>query len=563
MMQYIIGGILLVLIVFLTGFFVRKKYYAEVDRYESWKIDIMNRPVSDELSKVKQLNMTGQTEELFERWRQGWDEIVAVQLPEVEELLFDAEEHTDKFRFNKTKATLSRIHEILTGTETKIETILKELDELIGSEEKNREEIQTLQEEYRKSKKQLLAYRHTYGSTAKPIETILDEMGKQIERFEELTEQGNYIEAREMVLGLSEKMRETAYKMEAIPKLLTECENVLPVQISELEAGYEGMKEEGYILDHVEVEEKAAALKASLVSHVTDLGELKVEGVEEGLKEMKETIESFYDILEKEVHAKHFIGQYKDATTESLIKAKEENEDIQAELRIVQQAYHLRDEALTIPKDLEHKIIQLSKRHELIMKKEEEQGAPYSNLSDELKDIRSSLDELNREQEEFNLYLQTMRKDELATREKIHELKKKVAEASRMISKSNAPGLPQGYKDLLDEVHNKIEQVNVSLTEKPLNMKFVQETLLAAEDTVDHFYKKTDELIEDVVLSERVIQYGNRYRSRYSSVHDGLRNAEEAFRQYEYRRALEEAATTLEKVEPGALKKIEKMLENK
>ncbi len=94
-------------------------------------------------------------------------------------------------------------------------------------------------------------------------------------------------------------------------------------------------------------------------------------------------------------------------------------------------------------------------------------------------------------------------------------------------------------------------------------MKFVQETLLAAEDTVDHFYKKTDELIEDVVLSERIIQYGNRYRSRYSSVRDGLRNAEEAFRQYEYRRALEEAATTLEKVEPGALKKIEKMLENK
>ena len=47
---------------------MKRKYYSEVDRYESWKIDIMNRPVLDEMSKVKQLNMTGQTEELFERW---------------------------------------------------------------------------------------------------------------------------------------------------------------------------------------------------------------------------------------------------------------------------------------------------------------------------------------------------------------------------------------------------------------------------------------------------------------------------------------------------------------
>ena len=38
-----------------------------MDRLEVWKIDLMNRPVLDEMSKVKQLNMTGQTEELFER----------------------------------------------------------------------------------------------------------------------------------------------------------------------------------------------------------------------------------------------------------------------------------------------------------------------------------------------------------------------------------------------------------------------------------------------------------------------------------------------------------------
>ncbi|WP_044339437.1 septation ring formation regulator EzrA [Rossellomorea aquimaris] len=560
-MQYVIGGIILILIIFLIGFISRKKYYAEIDRYEAWKIEIMNKPVSDELSKVKQLNMTGQTEELFDGWRQGWDEIVAVQLPDVEELLFDAEEYTDKFRFSKTKETLSLIDKVLTETEEKIKEILSELNELIGSEEKNREEIQSLQEEYRNSKKQLLAYRHTYGQTAKYIENTLDKLAEQMNRFNELTEQGNYLDAREIVLSLAQEMKDVSYKMETIPKLITDCENVLPSQLSELEAGYVEMKDQGYMLDHIEVGKEVSSLKETLLHFNKNLEELHVEEVEEGIQEIKVTVETLYDLLEKEVHAKHFVQQYKDQTTEGLIKAKEDNEDIQSEVSLVKQGYHLHDADLGTPSEIEKKIIHLSKRHEMLMNKEESNGTAYSTLSDELKEIRNGLEELNREQSEFTIYLQNLRKDELATREKIQELKKKVAEASRMISKSNVPGLPADYKDLLDEVHLKIEQVNASLTEKPLNMKFVQETLMGAEDTVDHFYTKTGDLIDNVLLSEKIIQYGNRYRSKYSSVRDGLQSAEEAFRDYDYRKALEEAATTIEKVEPGALKKIEKMMD--
>ncbi|MEI2666946.1 septation ring formation regulator EzrA [Rossellomorea sp. LJF3] len=560
-MQYVIAGIILILIVFLIGFISRKKYYAEIDRYEAWKIDIMNKPVSDELSRVKQLNMTGQTEELFDGWRQGWDEIVAVQLPDVEELLFDAEEYTDKFRFNKTKEVLSRIDQVLTDTEKKIEQILTELNELVGSEEKNREEIQALQEEFRNSKKQLLAYRHTYGQTAKHMEAVLDKLSEQINQFNELTEQGNYLDAREILLSLAEEMKMVAYKMETVPKLITDFENVLPSQLSELEAGYIEMKDQGYTLDHIEVDKEVASLKETLQHFNKNLEELHVEEVEEGIQEIKVKVESLYDLLEKEVHAKHFVEQYRDQTTEGLIKAKEDNDDIQSEVSIVKQGYHLHDADLSTPNEIDKKIIQLSKRHEMLMHKEETNATAFSNLSDELKDIRSGLEELNQQQSEFSVYLQNLRKDELATREKIQELKKKVAEASRMISKSNVPGLPADYKDLLDEVHRKIEQVNASLTEKPLNMKFIQETLLGAEDTVDHFYTKTGDLIENVLLSEKIIQYGNRYRSKYSSVREGLQTAEQAFRQYDYRRALEEAATTIEKVEPGALKKIEKMMD--
>ncbi|SIB88910.1 Septation ring formation regulator EzrA [Mycobacteroides abscessus subsp. abscessus] len=70
-------------------------------------------------------------------------------------------------------------------------------------------------------------------------------------------------------------------------------------------------------------------------------------------------------------------------------------------------------------------------------------------------------------------------------------------------------------------------------------------------------------MIETVQLAEKVIQYGNRYRSKYPSIAKALREAEDSFRNYNYKEALEQAASSIEEIEPGALKRIEDMIGEK
>src|SRR3954449_1318301 len=137
LVKYFIGFFILLLALFVWGYLIKKKYFKEMDRLEAWKIDLLDRPILDEMSKVKQLNMTGQTEELFDRWRNQWDEVVTVQLPDLEEMLFDAEEYIDRYRFNKAKSVQQAIAGKLQETEDQIKNILEELHELVGSEEKN------------------------------------------------------------------------------------------------------------------------------------------------------------------------------------------------------------------------------------------------------------------------------------------------------------------------------------------------------------------------------------------------------------------------------------------
>ncbi|HEY4578466.1 MAG TPA: septation ring formation regulator EzrA, partial [Savagea sp.] len=56
-------------------------------------------------------------------------------------------------------------------------------------------------------------------------------------------------------------------------------------------------------------------------------------------------------------------------------------------------------------------------------------------------------------------------------------------------------------------------------------------------------------------------QYGNRYRLQNEELHTRLLEAEESFSQFRYAKALEEAGTAVEEAEPGAIKKIEMMLQ--
>lgn len=96
---------------------------------------------------------------------------------------------------------LVHIDDLLTAAESNIEKILREISNLVTSEEKSREEIEQVRERYSKSRKNLLAYSHLYGELYDSLEADLDEIWSGIKQFEEETEGGNYITARKFSLS--------------------------------------------------------------------------------------------------------------------------------------------------------------------------------------------------------------------------------------------------------------------------------------------------------------------------------------------------------------------------
>ncbi|WP_243291039.1 septation ring formation regulator EzrA [Bacillus sp. FJAT-47783] len=560
-MEVVIGLIVFIFLTFGTGSYFRRNIYKEVDRLEKWKIDIMNKSIMDEFSKVKELKMTGQAEEMFERWRKEWDEIITSQLPKVEELLFDAEECADKYRFKKSKQTLIHIQTALKETEEQIDKIIKEINDLVSSEEKNRVDSEEAKKLFKKLKKSLITQSHAFGNTQEKLENQLYECAEGLKRFEMETEAGNYLLAREVLLEQKGILTKLERKMEDIPKFLTECQTVIPQKLQELRLGYKEMQEKGYVLPHIDIEKEIQKMNKSLETFKEQLNEANMDGLNEGFEELNDMIEALYDMLESEVYASHFVKTETVSTGQKLQELIKEKQETKQEANLVKQTYELTEDDVEKLREIEKNIQHLQNQYQQIVANIEKPHVAHSVLKEELEEFHRQLEETKEEHEKYRQMLYALRKDELEARDKVAELKRIMSEIKRSIQISNVPGLPVRFLDQIQAAQDALGKVYTKLSEAPLNMVAVHRDLEDAVTVVNTLKTETEEMIEQVYLVEKVIQYGNRYRSQNEMLDYQLKEAEQQFRNFEYSKSLEQATAAIEAIEPGAIERIQSILE--
>lgn len=553
--------IILIIILNILAISFRRKHINRIKVLENKKTEIQHKPIFEEMAKIKQLNMTGETEEKFESWRADWTEVIDIHMLEIDNLFFDAEEQIDHFKIKKIKQTISLIEEKVQQCETKMNEILTGLDLLIGSEEKNRVEMEALQEQRHAARKKILAHQPAFGATVGPLEAELEAFNPKLEEYEMLTENGNYLQAREIVIELTEKGEWLFPVIENLPELLTDIQHAIPTSIRELRNGIREMEGQSYYLGHLELEEKLGNIENELEEMLVKTSELEMDGIQERTGEIHQELDGFYDALEEEVIARHFVESEYEKVRDELQGVTNFIEEILEEVTYVQQSYRLPEQEAEIPQKALEEIEKVNKKFALITKQLNESSSAYSSVQEEIKSLHETTEQLEQEIKAFAERIKNLRNDEHKVREEVEVLSKVLHETDRSLHRGNIPGIPGDIDARLEEAEEQLYIVRQSLQEIPLNMTLVYSYLENAKQSVDEVKEKTVELLENVVLIEYIIQYGNRYRASNEDVHKQLQEAEESFRQFRYAKALEEAATAVEAAEPGAMKRIEELLQ--
>ncbi len=548
---------MLIITLLIIGLILRKRVYDAVDRQELWKMDIMNRNTAAELARIKGLNLSGETQEKFESWKERWEFIVAKELPDVSDYLYEAEDAADRYRFPSAKKIVQKVDHTLNAIENDIEKMLEELNELLESEETSRKDIEKLQPKISQIKQSMVQNRQQYGKSELRFVEIANELEGRLTKYHELVETGNYIEAKNFVDQIKEDLVHLEEQIDEFPELFKICSDQLPGELDELTSGLKQMNDEGYRTEALGFETEIQGYQQRLLDCVKSLEKGNYSEVRPIIIEIEDRLKEIYEHLEEEAVARNYIETKVPSYQQTLDKLAETFEETKLEVETLRKTYYFEDEDMEKYLALEKSITQSKKQLDELSKDLDDASKSHSSLRLQLETGFSQLEDLELKHTEFLNQIHNLRKDELDAKEKLSRMNTQVNDLNRKLRKSNLPGIPNFIWSLMESTSENNNKVLKALEKQPLDIAEVQHLLLEAESTVEQVVEEIDIMLDQAYLTEQVIQYANRYRSRYPFLAAKLSESERLFRSYEYELALEQAARAIEEIEPGALKRIE------
>ena len=219
----ILAIIIIVLIIVGIMFYLRSNKRKIVEEAEERKLKVQRLPFEENLKQLSELNLKGETRKNMMPLRDTLDYTNNYLAP-VEEKIHDAEIQLDKFQFSGAQSDIDDAHELMDKYEAGYQQQVEDVNEIVSLHKENEQVYEKCKTNYREMKRDVLANRHQFGDAASPLEKRIESFEPELEQYEELKEEGNYVQAHNHIMGLNESMNEVQKYMDEIPELIREAQ---------------------------------------------------------------------------------------------------------------------------------------------------------------------------------------------------------------------------------------------------------------------------------------------------------------------------------------------------
>ena len=552
------GIIILAAIIYILGYFLKKSNQVKLDALEERKITLFDLPVLEELDDVKKMHLVGQSQNTFREWNQKWQELSTTEFANFESQIFDAETLNDTFHIFKVKGAIEEANTTIAEMEKDVADIRTGLKELKESEERNSLAVQHALDVYDELKKDVKENGPKFGPALSEIKKQLKNIETEFTSFVSLNTSGDPLEAREVLEEAEKSTFEMQDVMARIPESFVLVSKTYPDQIKEIKTTYNKLKQEHYLFPDVDVAQMIKAVKSKLATNVADLEKMEIDTVEKVNDELENDIDELYSVLEKEMKSKVYVDANQVKVGDFIAHAEKNNRQLLIELDHISQSYALTNNELGRTRGFQAQIEELTRQNQEMEPQLKEFKIPYSEAEASFKNTFSIVEDLETQQVEIDEALQELRKGEKIAQEKIDDYEFKLRNLKRYVEKQRLPGLPAEYLEFFFAVTDHVEDLSKELNRIRVNMDDVNRLVDRVEEDLTDLDGRTHDLVDAAALTEQMMQYANRYRHSNPQIKAAIDSALNLFSQeYHYQDSLDEIGTALEKVEPGAFKRIE------
>lgn len=516
-----------------------KKYKKEIEELDIEKNSLLGVPVLSEITKVKELIKTDNLKEKLNDWDNTFKYIRDEKIPELTDSISDADFLIDRKEYKQAIKKIADVEMELRLLKNKTDVLLEEIKLITNSEERNRTLITKLKIVYREQQAKFDRAKKEYGDVAPYIEDEFDSIDKLFADFEKAMDNNDYVSVEKRIASLDDKIDALGKILLDAPTIVLMATVMVPNKIEEATTYYYRMKRDGYPLDYLNVEYNIKEIKTKIDNIMNNLKQLQMGDAIIELKTFIEYFNGLYNDFDKEKECKDVFKQNVKELGYNIENINKVVRDIYLQIDDIKYNYNLSDEEINKFSLLNKNLERINKDYKILVEQGKMKTFAYSKLVDELDGLSLKLSRLQDDLDYQLRSITSMKDDEYRAKEQLATIEDLLKKSKYRLKSYKIPVIPSSYYIELNEAQDAIREIVKELQKKPIVIKILNIRVDTARDLVFKIYNKTNDMIKLANSAEKIIVYGNRYRSTYEEIDIALSKAEELFKRGKYKESLE------------------------
>lgn len=534
-----------------------KKYKNRVEELDIEKNQLINVKILSEITKVRNLVKTDNLKHKLEEWDGTFNYIKDEMLPNITDEISEVDFLIDKHDYKGAIKKMTGIELEIDKLRRKSDKLIEEIQIITNSEERNRALITKLKVTYRELQGKFSRCEKEYGELKTRIGEEFDRLDNEFLLFENAMDNNDYVEVEKIVIVIEEELKRLKDILDNIPSLLLMATVLIPGKMEEARVLYGRMQRDGYPMDYLNVEYNLEEIKNKIDGIMENIRALKMDDANIELKTILDYFNSLFADFDKEKECK---DSFKEGCKKFRYKLEKVNKvvyDIYIQIDDIKVTYDLTDEEINRFSTLNRNLEAINEDFKRLLEQGKAKTFAYSKLYDELDGLGLKLSRLQDDLDYQLKSITSMQDDEYRAKEQLNTIQDLLKKAKMKLKDYKLPVIPSSYFVELKEAQDAIREIVKELDKKPIVIKILNIRVDTARDLVFKIYNKTNDMIKASQLSERMIIYGNRYRSTYPEIDQGLEQATMLFYKGQYDKSLEVSVNAIKLVEDNPLERIQ------
>lgn len=552
--------IIAIILVFITFVVTRRKsrqkYKEKVTELDIEKNQLINVKILSEITKVRSLVKTDNLKHKLEDWDNTFNYIKDKMLPAITDEISEVDFMIDKRDYKGAIKKMTGIELEIESLKRKSKKLIDEIQIITNSEERNRALITKLKVTYRELQGKFNRCEKEYGELKDRIQEDFDKIDALFLDFENAMENNDYVEVEKIVIVIEEELNQLKDVLDNISSLLLMASVLIPGKIEEAKVLYGRMQRDGYPMDYLNVDYNLEEISKKTEGIMDNIRELKMEDANIELKTILDYFSTLFQDFDKEKECK---DSFKEGCKKFRYKLEKVNKvvyDIYVQIDDIRVTYDLTDEEINRFSALNRNLEAINDDFKLLLEHGKSKTFAYSKLYDELDGLGIKLSRLQDDLDYQLKSITSMQDDEYRAKEQLSTIQDLLRKAKMKLKDYKLPVIPSSYYVELKEAQDAIREIVKELDKKPIVIKILNIRVDTARDLVFKIYNKTNDMIKASQLSEKMIIYGNRYRSTYQDVDQGLERATMLFYKGQYEQSLDVSMNAIKFIEKNPMDKI-------